>query len=131
MRYVIVDPEGASRAYFGSLREVREWVRALNAQDSDLLDELFLMTYDASGNEVANQWLSDFVPQVGAIIATAVLALEAVPAAPIQLMNEGFSDAGLLAGWSGTAASTSRVFRHQRKPATGTRSRELAETAVG
>ena len=64
MRYVIVDPEGASRAYFGSLREVREWVRALNAQDSDLLDELFLMTYDASGNEVANQWLSDFVPQV-------------------------------------------------------------------
>jgi hypothetical protein len=124
MRYVIVDPEGSSRAYFGSLREVREWMRALKAQDPDLLDELVLMTYDAMGREVANQWLSDFFPEIGAIVAT--LALEIAPVG--SLIND---DPALSAGWYGTATSTSPVFRRQCMPASDTRSSALAEMAVG
>ena len=128
MRYVIVDPEGSSRASFGSLREVRRWLRALNEQDPLLMEELFLMTYDASGTEVANQWLSDFVPEVGAIIAMA-MAVEMVPAGPV--MGDQFSGAGVLEGGYGMATSTPPAFRRQYTPATETHYRELAETAVG
>jgi hypothetical protein len=130
MRYVIVDPEGSSRAYFGSLREVREWARALKDGDPELLDEMLLMTYDANDNEVANQWLGDFVPDVPASIARDVAAQEMRSASPFSV-TEGLVAGGLLVGWSGTATSKSPVSPRQHRDATDTGSRELAEMAVG
>ncbi len=126
MRYVIVDQEGASRAYLGTLQEVREWARALKAEDAELLDELVLMTYDAKGNEVANQLLSDFVPEVQALVSLAMFAIETPSAMPMQLTGSGLS-----AVWSGTAASTTPVFRHPKTLATDTGSPALAGTAGG
>lgn len=126
MRYVIVDPEGSSRAYFGSVREVREWARTLKGQEPDLLRELQLLTYDASGNTVANQWLSDFVPEVPAMISMAMFAIETPSALPMSLIGSGIS-----VGWSGTAGSTTRASRHPQTPASETDSPVLAGTAGG
>jgi hypothetical protein len=126
MRYVIVDPEGSSRAHFGSLRAVREWARELKAKDPELLTEMLMLTYDAAGNEVASQWLSDFVPEVPAIISMAMFALETASAMPMQLTGPGLS-----VGWSGTAGSTTPVFHRPHTLASDTDAHELAGTAAG
>lgn len=126
MRYVIVDPEGSSRAYFGSLREVREWARSLKASDPDLLHELLLLTYDASGTTVANQWLSDFVPEAAAMISMAMFAIETASALPMNLTGSGVS-----VGWSGTAGSTTPSFLRPHTLSSDTGSPELAGTVAG
>lgn len=124
MRYVIVDPEGATRARFGRLREVQEWAAALKERDADLLDELILLTYDAAGDEVANQWLTDFVPDVP---APAIASLAATELAVVR-----FSDAaGLSVGLSEMASSMTLASHHPRTPASGSRSRGREELAVG
>jgi hypothetical protein len=125
MRYVIVDPEGSSRAYFGSLRDVREWADALKHADPELLDELLLMTYDAAGNEVANQWLSDFTPPAVTLMFTAPRPREGAISTPTQLTVEG-----LAAGWSGMATSTIPESRHPHRRATDTLAHAPMEMAV-
>lgn len=124
MRYVVVDQEGASRAYFGSLGEVRAWARSLKAEDPEFLSELLLLTYDASGNAVANQWLSDFVPEARVVISMAMFAIETPSALPMHLMGSGLS-----AGWSGTEGSTTLAFCHPHTLASETGSPELAGMA--
>jgi hypothetical protein len=125
MRYVIVDTEGSSRGYFGSLREVREWARVLKGTDADLLAELLLLTYDADGDQVASQWLSDFVPEVRAIISVALYGFETRSTLPTQITGAEAAE-----GWSGTATSTTPVFVHPRTPASDTGSPALAGTAA-
>jgi hypothetical protein len=124
MRYVIVDQEGSSRAYLASVREVRAWARALKAQDTYLLGELLLLTFDAAGNEVANQPLVDFVPDVPATISVAMPPIETSSAV-------GLTGSGLLGGWSGTGDSRTPEFPRQHTPASETGSPVPAGTAVG
>lgn len=135
MRYVVVDPEGASRRRFDALQDVQAWARALASDDAELLDELMLMTYDAANNQVASQWLSEFVPAAawGAIAFVGTresllggFELLQVPATPVSAAVEAVS-----VEWSGTAASTTLGSGHRHKPASGTRSPEPAEMAVG
>jgi hypothetical protein len=136
MRYVIVDPEGASRGRFHRLQEVQAWARTLVVQDAELLDELMLMTYDAAGNEVASQWLSEFVPNgawAGVVfvgtqegLLGGLELLQDVPATPVNATVSAVS-----AEWSGRAMSTTLESRHLYRHASGTHSAELAEMAVG
>jgi hypothetical protein len=121
MRYVIIDPEGSSRAVLGSLREVYEWANAVKGDDPDLFDELQLVTYDAAGTTVANQWLSDYFPPVPSVTAN----LYAVSAASVSPMRVHL--AALSAGWFGTAASTTPVSLRPQRLASETRSLEPAE----
>jgi hypothetical protein len=135
MRYVVVDPEGASRRQFDALHDVQIWSRALASEDAELLDELMLMTYDATDNQIASQWLSEFVPEAawGAVAFVGTresllggFELLQVPAAPVSATVEAVS-----VEWSGTATSTTLESGHLYRPASGTRSPELAEMAVG
>lgn len=126
MRYVIVDPEGSSRAYFGSLREVRAWANALRQTDTELLEELLLLTYDAAGNEVANQWLSDFTPPAVSQVFAVPLPREGAISMPTQITVEG-----LAAGWSGMATSMTPASRHPHRRASDTPVLAPVEMAVG
>jgi hypothetical protein len=125
MRYVIVDPEGSSRAYFGSLREVFGWATAVKAEDPDLFAELQLISHDRFGSVVANQWLSDYFPGSPAKVATSLSAVGAASVSPIQV-----SLVGLSAGWYGKATSTTRASRRPQRPAIDTPIPAEAEMAV-
>jgi hypothetical protein len=102
MRYVIVDPEGSTRARLENLRAVRDWTRAQKARDPELLDELILLTFDASGDEVANQWLSDYAPDIPELVIVALV--EATPSR--ELMGADVAGSVLSEDWSGTAIPT-------------------------
>jgi hypothetical protein len=129
MRYVIVDPEGASRMRFGSLREVREWARCQNEANPDLLDELLLLTFDAAGNEVANQWLADYVPDSQAATYALVGSLERATSTQPVAVGPGLLDLSALSeASSGTAASKRPSSRHQGMPAIETPDHAAAET---
>lgn len=129
MSYVIVDPEGATRARFGSLREVRQWARALRDSNPDLADELLLLTYDAHGDKVgSSQWLLDFVPDAPTRVMM-IVGAEVVPPR-MALMSERVAEQVLSEARSGTATSTSPLFRRPRTLASETRLSEVAETAV-
>jgi hypothetical protein len=136
MRYVIVDPEGSSRAYFGSLYEVRKWARTLKTNDPDLLHELQLLTYDADGNTVANQWLSDFVPEMPAIISTLVGLREgsligtAWPQSSPTLVSASAGE-DLSEASSGTAGSMTPGSVHLHTRASDTLAPGAMEMAVG
>jgi hypothetical protein len=129
MRYVIIDPEGATRASFGSLREVREWAQAVKEQDLDLLDELVLMTYDAAGDEVANQWLSDFVPDIAEVISIA--AVDAAVRSFLLRATPAFAVSATPVGSSEMAASTTGESPHRHTSAIETRSHAQAEPVAG
>lgn len=130
MRYVIVDTEGATRARFGRLQEVRDWACALAARDEELLDELILLTYDAAGNEVANQWLSDFVPEPQtASVGTSVQLRETQSVVSEAVM--GFAGAGPLAGSFGTATSIHPASRRRQTTATDTVRSGAGERVAG
>jgi hypothetical protein len=126
MRYVVVDPEGATRARFGSLREVREWAQTLREHSPDLADELLLMTYDAHGTKVgASHWLTDFVPD--GEVAPVVGLLEEAVRTYATVIGGGVA----AVDWSGTAMSTSLASRRSRTPANDTLGPEVAETVAG
>ena len=138
MRYVIVDLEGSSRAYLGSLREVRGWIDAQRKVDPELLAELLLLTYDAKGNEVANQWLSDFPESTGSMVVVELgvrFATRQMIEASVRKFDLATASArpglGISADWSGMATPTDPGFHHRYKPASETHSRELAGTPAG
>lgn len=123
MRYVVIDPEGATRARFRRLREVREWAAALKERDPELLEEMVLMTYDASGAEVANQWLSDFVPDMPDMVVMPAELSAAV-------LTEVSAVSAVSAEWSGRGGSMNPAFPHPHTPASGTRAPVPEEMAA-
>jgi|HubBroStandDraft_6_1064221.scaffolds.fasta_scaffold00417_16 hypothetical protein len=99
MRYVIVDPEGSSRAHFASLREVDAWARAVAAEDPDLYDELQLLTYDAAGSPIANQWLSAFASGGSWNAFALVSDRESLLGGPMMLLGPASQSPVRLSAW--------------------------------
>lgn len=54
MRWVIIDDEGASRAYFGSISDLLHALDEIVGEDPGIIGEFAVLAYDHQGNRVGD-----------------------------------------------------------------------------